>query len=223
MTQTKAPPTVRDIVKKLGRCLELVSIDPHFHHVTVGLYYRGNHVTIWSFSRVPGIEGRIEQIRDRLVAMGGLIPVEGTHDQAVFPSQAIFEKPLRFLFTEAVEKDPSIAPPDGPITSPDTKSKLTFTVTGAQRDDKYVYTVTAEGEARRPQARIRAVVGGFMRYGECERVAPDSFVFPDNARHDEMARVLLPFARNVSAVENMLAASDLAGQMTTQTLGFSQT
>ncbi len=223
MTQTKAPPTIKEVVKKLGRCLELVSMDPHFHDVTVGLYYRGTHVTIWSFSKVPGIEGRIEQIRDRLVAMGGLAPVEGTHDQAVFPSDAIFEKPLRFLFTEAVEKDPSLAPPDGPITSPDTKSRLTFTVTGAQVDDKYVYTVTAEGEAPRPQIRIRAVVGGFMRYGECERVAPDSFVFPDNARHDEMARVLLPFARNVSAVENMLAASELAGQMTTQTLGFSQT
>ncbi len=223
MTQTKAPPTVKDVIKRLGRCLELVSMDPHFHDVTVGLYYTGNVTTVWSFSRVPGIEGRIEQIRDRLVALGGLIPVEGTHDKAVFPSESIFEKPLRFLFTETVEKDPSIAPPDGPITSPDTKSRLTFTVTGSQSDDKYVYTVTAEGEAPRPQSRIRAVVGGYMRYGECERVTPDSFVFPDNARHDEMARVLLPFARNVSAIENMLAATELAGQMTTQTLGFSQT
>ena len=223
MTQTKAPPTVKDVIKRLGRCLELVSMDPHFHDVTVGLYYTGNVTTVWSFSRVPGIEGRIEQIRDRLVALGGLIPVEGTHDKAVFPSESIFEKPLRFLFTETVEKDPSIAPPDGPITSPDTKSRLTFTVTGSQSDDKYVYTVTAEGEAPRPQSRIRAVVGGYMRYGECERVTPDSFVFPDNVRHDEMARVLLPFARNVSAIENMLAAEELAGQMTTQTLGFSQT
>ena len=223
MTQTKAPPTVKDVIKRLGRCLELVSMDPHFHDVTVGLYYTGNVTTVWSFSRVPGIEGRIEQIRDRLVALGGLIPVEGTHDKAVFPSESIFEKPLRFLFTETVEKDPSIAPPDGPITSPDTKSRLTFKVTGAQSDDKYVYTVTAEGEAPRPQSRIRAVVGGYMRYGECERVTPESFVFPDNARHDEMARVLLPFARNVSAIENMLAAEELAGQMTTQTLGFSQT
>ena len=223
MTQTKAPPTVKDVIKRLGRCLELVSMDPHFHDVTVGLYYTGNVTTVWSFSRVPGIEGRIEQIRDRLVALGGLIPVEGTHDKAVFPSESIFEKPLRFLFTETVEKDPSIAPPDGPITSPDTKSRLTFTVTGSQSDDKYIYTVTAEGEAPRPQSRIRAVVGGYMRYGECERVTPESFVFPDNARHDEMARVLLPFARNVSAIENMLAATELAGQMTTQTLGFSQT
>ena len=223
MTQTKVPPTVKDVIKRLGRCLELVSMDPHFHDVTVGLYYTGNVTTVWSFSRVPGIEGRIEQIRDRLVALGGLIPVDGTHDKAVFPSEAIFEKPLRFLFTEAVEKHPSIAPPDGPITSPDTKSRLTFKVTGSQSDDKYVYTVTAEGEAPRPQSRIRAVVGGYMRYGECERVAPDSFVFPDNVRHDEMARVLLPFARNVSAIENMLASEELAGQMTTQTLGFSQT
>ena len=223
MTQTKTQPTVKDAIKRLGRCLELVSMDPHFNEVTVGLYYRGNVVTVWSFSRVPGIEGRVEQIRDRLVALGGLTPVDGTHDKAVFPSESIFEKPLRFLFTEAVEKDPSIAPADGPITSPDTKTRLTFTVTGGQQGDKYVYTVSAAGAAPRPQSRIRAVVGGYMRYGECERVAPDSFVFPDNARHDEMARVMLPFARNVSAIENMLASEELAGQMTTQTLGFSQT
>ena len=108
MTQTKAPPTVKDVIKRLGRCLELVSMDPHFHDVTVGLYYTGNVTTVWSFSRVPGIEGRIEQIRDRLVALGGLIPVDGTHDKAVFPSEAIFEKPLRFLFTEAVKSTPRL-------------------------------------------------------------------------------------------------------------------
>ena len=54
MTQTKAPPTVKDIVKKLGRCLELVSMDPHFHDVTVGLYYRGNHVTSLVVQQGPG-------------------------------------------------------------------------------------------------------------------------------------------------------------------------
>jgi hypothetical protein len=34
--------------------------------------------------------------------------------------------------------------------------------------------------------------------------------------------LILPLARNVSAVESQLAASELEGQMTTQTLGFSQ-
>ncbi len=223
MEQDGKRPNVKQTLRRLGRCLELVSMDPHFNDVTVGLYYQGNLVTVWSFSAIHGIEKRIEQIRDRLVALGGLKPVEGTHDQAVFPSETIFERPLRFLFTHAVEKDPRTEPPSGPISAPDTKTRLTFSVAGKQTDEGFVYTVTAQGEAPRPQARIRAVVGGYVRYGECKRVSPDSFVLPDKARHDQMARVLLPYARNVSAVEGMLAASDLAGQMTTQTLGFSQT
>ena len=220
--QTETRP-VRETLRRLGNCLELVSMDPHFHGVTVGLYYRGNLLTVWSFSSMPGIEERLQQIRDRLVSIGGLLAVEGSPVQARFPSETIFEKPMRFLFTEAVEKSPDQLPPEGPISAPDTKSRLTFTVAGQQIDDRFVYTVTAEGEAPRPQVRIRAVVGGFMRYGGCERISPDSFSFPDNGRHDGLARVLLPYARNVSAVEDMLAASDLAGQMTTQTLGFSQT
>jgi hypothetical protein len=91
-------------------------------------------------------------------------------------------------------------------------------------DGKWVYEVAAEGEAPAATAsmRVKAVVGGFMRYGDCRRVAEDKFAFPCGARHDELARLLIPYARNVSAVEEMLAAADLAGQMTTQTLGFSQ-
>jgi hypothetical protein len=61
-----------------------------------------------------------------------------------------------------------------------------------------------------------------MKYGECIRNDSDSFYFPDKKDHEEYVRVLLPYARNVSAVEQMLEASDQAGQMTTQSLGFSQ-
>ena len=61
-----------------------------------------------------------------------------------------------------------------------------------------------------------------MKYGQCLRNEVDSFCFPDFKAHEEYVRVLLPYARNVSAVEQMLEASDQAGQMTTQSLGFSQ-
>jgi hypothetical protein len=71
--------------------------------------------------------------------------------------------------------------------------------------------------------RIMAVVGGYMRYGECERIGKerDRFRFKHGERLDRFARLLLPYARNVSAVDTMLEQSELAGQMTTQTLGFS--
>ena len=41
--------------------------------------------------------------------------------------------------------------------------------------------------------------------------------------HDELLRILLPYSRNVSSVETMMQAESMRGQMTTSTLGFSQT
>ena len=97
-----------------------------------------------------------------------------------------------------------------------------YVVEGSQQPEAYVYTVSARGNAERAEFRIKAAVGGFMRYGECVRVTPESFRFPDGQQHDGFVRLLLPYARNVSAVERMLEAEDMEGQMTTQTLGFSQ-
>jgi hypothetical protein len=39
-------------------------------------------------------------------------------------------------------------------------------------------------------------------------------------QHDELLRLLLPYSRNISAVESMLEAEAVRGQMTTSTLGF---
>ena len=62
-----------------------------------------------------------------------------------------------------------------------------------------------------------------MKYAGCERISPEEFMFPDGKRYDKFARLILPVARNVSATENMLSQNEMQGQMTTQTLGFSQT
>lgn len=219
MTQTAQRPSVKDTIKRLGKCIELISMDPHFHDITVGLFVNNRTLTIWSFSTIPGTDERIRKIRDRIVALGDLESVSGTTNQALVPSGDILIQPMKFMFREAVEKDPDVLP-SGPIEAPDNKSTLIFTVEGGQQDDAYVYTVTARGEAARPESRIKATVGGFMRYGGCERVTPETFRFPDGQQHDGFVRLLLPYARNVSAVERMLEAEEMEGQMTTQTLGF---
>ena len=191
--------------------------------MTVGLYLRERVLRIHSFAEIEGKEKRIEAIRERLCALADVEPVSGTYDQAELISQEFYDRPLRFAFTEAVERNSPI--PDGPISVKDTKSKLTFFVTPEYSEENgWTYRVTAEGEFERPQMRVMAVVGGYIRYGNCERVGKerDRFHFKHGERLDRFARLLLPYARNVSAVDTMLEQSDLAGQMTTQTLGFSQ-
>jgi hypothetical protein len=126
------------------------------------------------------------------------------------------------MFIAAVEKDPTQELPSGRITAPDTKTKLTFVIDGAEENGQYVYTVSAEGESDRAVMRVRAAVGGFIRYSGCVRVDKNKFSFPDGKKYDNFARLILPLARNVSAVEAQLEADEMAGQMNTQTLGFAQ-
>ena len=222
MSPTAERPSIADRVKELGNCIELVSIDPHFHNISVGLFIKKGVLTVYTFSTVDGVDARIEKIRDRCVLLGDVEAVEGTTNQLRLPSDLQLDRALRFMFIAAVEKDPNVELPAGRITAPDTKTKLTFVVKGAEHDDQYVYTVSAEGEAERASMRIRAAVGGFIRYAGCTRVDKDKFAFPDGRRYDKFARLILPLARNISAVEAQLEQEEMTGQMNTQTLGFAQ-
>ena len=111
---------------------------------------------------------------------------------------------------------------EGRITIKDIKSPVTLVVTPSEEDGRWVYTVSTEGESPRAEARVKAVVGGFMRYGDMERIEPTKGGFSCGARHDELVRLLLPSARNVSGIRDAMAAEDMRGQLTTQTLGYSQ-
>ena len=222
MTTTLQKLHVKDVVRRYGRCLELAGIDPHFHDVSVGLYLKNGVFTVWTFSRRDGIDDRIRQIRDLMCSFGGMEPVPGTINQARYACGNTHEPAMKFLVMECVEKRPDRPEGQGAITLRDTKTRMTLTATPRQDGDRWVYSMSAEGEgADNPTMRLRAVVGGFMRYGGAERVSPTEFALPCGARHDRLVRLLLPYARNVSSVEDLLDADALHGQMTTQTLGFS--
>ena len=209
-------------ITELGNCIELVSMDPHFHNISVGLFKKGNILTIFSFSKIESIEERIKVIRDRCCLLGDISPVENTDNQMLLDANINLDKPIKFMFTEAVEKNNEISP-NTPIESPDTKTNLKFRIASDTANNITNYTVSVEGQNERSEMRIRAVVGGFIKYGGCERVDFNKFKFSDGKKYNKFVKLLLPYARNVSAVENMLSDSDSVGQMNTQTLGFSQT
>ena len=206
-----------EAIERYGKCLELVPIDPYFHDISIGLYSKEGIATVWTFSRMEGVEARIEQVRDQLVKLGDMEPVEGTHHQLRPPCGTIHQRPLKFLMMQAVEKDPSFDYPEGPVK--DLRSPLMLGFESEEIDGRIVYRVTAEGEAPRAAGRLRAILSGFVRYGEMERVG-DGVSFSCGARHDQLMRLLLPYARNVTGTQDMLEADALRGQMTTGTLGF---
>ncbi len=211
---------VSEKLMEIGSCLELVPMDPHFKNVSVGLYYKEGVCTVWSFSQATGVEDRLKQIRDQMVRLGGVQAAEGSDFQFVLPCGIVHMRPVKFLLTQAVTKAPDFAHPTGSMTIKDSKSNLMLTTTGASSDDGYQYHVAGEGDVKNPALRLRMVVAGFMRYGEMEKVGDTEVAFSCGWQHDELVRLLLPYSRNISAVESMLEAEAIRGQMTTSTLGF---
>ena len=214
---------VREVIATYGKCMELISMDPNFHEITVGLYVKAGIGTVWTFSGKLGVEKRVEEIRDQLVTLGGMVPVDGTHNQAKFPDGEMYNRPLRFLLRQAVEKPYGTTHPEGRIEIKDLRSPLQIIATPEEIDGRWIYRVTAEGEYKNPKMRVRAVTQGFVRYGEMEKVDVDAVTFPHGGRRDELIRLVLPYARNVTGTADMLEAEALRGQMTTGTLGFAQT
>ena len=216
-------PSVAKIIEEYGQCLELVPMDPHFYGISVGLYLKDGVCTLWSYTGKPGLEERITAIRDQFVALGGLTPVDGTHNQIKFLCGGLHLRALRFLLAQAVGKSPDFSPEGDGLSIRDTRTKLTLNVSGKETTECYIYELSATGEATSIPARLRMVVAGFVRYGEMEKVGDAEVAFPCGQRHDRLMGILMPYSRNISAVEDMMEADAMRGQMTTNTLGFSAT
>ena len=76
----------KDVISKYGRCLELISMDPYFNDVTVGLFFKEPLLTVHSYSKIEGLENRLEEIRNRIVDIAGALPGD-QFNQVTFPVQ----------------------------------------------------------------------------------------------------------------------------------------
>ena len=212
---------IKDVLNRIGSCSELISIDPYFKDISVGLYEKNGIYTVWSFSKVSGVSNRISEIRDQLVNLGGMVPVPDTNNQVKFPNGELYDRPVKFLIKLAVEKPADYKHPDGPIRIKDLRSPLTLIINSHDENGKSIYEVTTEGEFKNPELRKRATVQGFIRYGEMEKIDNTKVMFNGGYRRDELIRIILPYARNITGTQDMLDADSMRGQMTTNTLGFS--
>ena len=146
---------VAEKLVEIGECLELVSMDPHFKSVTVGLYFKEGVCTVWSFSRAEGIERRLSQIRDQMVRLGGVLPLEGSHNQLIFPCGVVHMRPVKFLLTQAVNKAPDFSHPEGSMTIKDSKSNLMLTVSGGRNGRRVCVPGYRRGGCEEPGAEAQ--------------------------------------------------------------------
>jgi hypothetical protein len=184
----------------LGTRIELVSMDPHFHDITIALYRQDGsgrpEYLVHSYSSLPGAGERVDSLRACMATLGQL---ELAGDLLRFACGAAHPAGARRTFLETAKLAAGAANAPRPLAVFDKKSSRNITATnlGGGR-----YQIAADGPDDGKAARIDAVVGGMVKLAEVERIDGDSsqFAFPCGKAHDALVGLLLPRALNVRAI-----------------------
>ena len=194
-------------VQKLGQRIELISMDPHFHDISIGLYRAEGDspkFRVHSYSGKDGAQERLGFIRDAMVVLGGM---EDDGELLSFPCGHAHTASVKRAFLEAgkLSSGDVVAKP---LNTIDKKSELTMT---AEKLGDGLYGVTAEGEAKGKERRIKVVANGLAKLGEMILVEgrDDHVQFSCQQDHDALTGLLLVRAPNVRALvrEEQMASS----------------
>lgn len=189
----------------IGRRIELIPIDPHFHDITIGLYRQqivdpttGTDFPaflVHTYSQMTGATERIAEIGRTMQTLGGMLKTpEGL---LYFHCKDPHEAACRRVFLEACKLASNTHTEPRPLHILDKKSQLTITVDSIGNG---TYQVRANGEGRGAARRISAIAGGLMKLGEMEEVATDkndTIRFGCGYSHDALIGLLLIRAPNV--------------------------
>jgi hypothetical protein len=193
----------------LGRRVDLVSMDPHFRDITIGLYerYRDGvpEYLVHSYSGFEGVRQRLDFLVQAMATLGALDLSGGW---LRFPCGARHQLAIRRVFLEACKIPTGAAVEPKPLTVLDKKLDRTITVTSSQPG---LYEVSADAPQEKSAARVDAITGGLKKLAEIEFVdgQPHRVKFACEQPHDALIGLLLPRALNVRAVlrEEEMAAS----------------
>ena len=194
----------------IGKRIELVPMDPHFHDISIALYRQeldeGPAFLVQTYSRIQGAENRIAFVVGAMCVLGGM---ELTPDGLLhFPCWSDHEFACKRVFLEACKIASDSEAQARPLNIVDKKSGLDITVLSGGDGG---YQVTAHGEGKDREKRISVITGGLIKLGQMGEVEGtlDKVVFPCGQTHDAMVGLLLVRAPNVRAVmrEQDMAAS----------------
>ena len=194
----------------IGKRIELVPMDPHFHDITIALYQQGSDESplflVHTYSQMEGAQERIQFAIEAMTRLGNLVVT--ANGMLQFPCGSGHQLACRRAFLESCKLSPNDSVEPRPLQILDKKSGLTITVDSLGEG---IYQVKADGEGRRADRRISAIAGGLMKLGEMEEVdgTLDKVAFPCGDSHDALVGLLLVRAPNVRAIvrEQEMAAS----------------
>ena len=200
----------------IGRRIELVSMDSHFHEISIGLYRQqgtqGPEFLIHTYSGLDGARERVEFITRTMLVLGGMEAVEGDGRRARFTCNSSHDFACRRVFLESCKWDPAVAVEPKPLTIFDRKSDGNVTVSSLVDG---AYCVTGELKSDRAKKRRTAIGAGLVKLGEMEWLEGDEerFAFPCRHSHDKLVGLLLIRALNVRGVEREQQMALARGQL----------
>ena len=190
---------------ELGRRVELVSMDPHFQDISIGLYHRDTDYVVHSYSQKAGTRERLEFITRAMAVLGGLQESQGG---LRFHCGSLHPLAIRRIFLESCKLKPDAALEQRPLTLHDKKSNLELDVT---RTGPGAYQVSARGDSPDAASRVSAMANGLAKLAEISRSdgTGDTVTFSCGESHDALIGLLLYRALNVRAAlrEEEMASS----------------
>ncbi len=192
----------------LGRRVELVPMDPHFHDITIALYRQptptGPQYLIHSYSNRPGATARLDYLTEAMAVLGGMEKVGARLLR--FSCGADHELACRRAFLEACKLETAQPLAPRALVFFDKKSGHQIQLIGLGGG---AYRVElAGGEA----SRVAAIAAGLVKLGQLETPSPGQILFACGQAHDPLVGMLVVRAVNVRATlreQELLAARGL--------------
>ena len=189
-------------IADLGRRIELVSMDPHFHDISIGLYRRpsaegGSEFLVHTYAGLEGAAERIGFVAQAMRTLGGMETSVGPHTVR-FPCGDEHARACKRVFIEACKIPPGAAPEARPLSIYDKKCEHTIEVTSAGGG---AYALDAAERDEVTERRIGAIGGGLIKLAEMEALSDNHHrvAFGCGHAHDALVGLLLVRALNVRA------------------------
>ena len=201
---------------KLGERLELVSMDPHFHDISISLYRStgegdASGFLAHSYSAKEGAAERLGFVMRAMAVMGGMGPAPGQPERLAFACGAAHKAAVKRLFLEACKRETGADIEVQPMRIYDKKNDLTIAATAVGGGGYRIAAVDGEGNDKAAQ-RVDGVTRGLIKLAELEPGAePGEVRFPCGFSHDELVGLLIGRALNVRAAMREAEAAAARG------------
>ena len=201
---------------ELGERLELVSMDPHFHDISISLYRStgegdASGFLAHSYSAKEGAAERLGFVMRAMAVLGGMGPAPGQPERLAFACGAAHRAAVKRLFLEACKRETGADIEVQPMRVHDKKNDLTIAATAIGGGRYRLAAVDGEGNDKAAQ-RVDGVTRGLIKLAELEPGAQAGEVrFPCGFSHDELVGLLIGRALNVRAAMREAEAAAARG------------